>query len=157
MRSSCESICGAAWLSRVFSGSCQLEPNGGLVHHSRSKSQRTFCDSDQSVPELAATSRSLNECMSNATSARQPGPGRLLVHDGEEKNATSLGSCGVFDVRSKDEHVSGTERVLVAGSGECYFAFDDLDRDRPVSPVSWQISTRRDAKDREPERAFLDE
>lgn len=95
--------------------------------------------------------------MSNATLARQPGPGRLLVHDGEEKNATSPGSCGVFDIRGKDEHVSGTERVLVAGSGECYFSFDDLDRDRPVSPVSWQISTRRDAQDREPERAFLDE
>lgn len=63
----------------------------------------------------------------------------------------------MFDVRGKDEHASGTERVLVAGSGECYFSFDDLDRDRPVSTVNWQISTSRDAHDREPERAFLDE
>jgi hypothetical protein len=63
----------------------------------------------------------------------------------------------MLNARCEDEQIPRPQRIRTAQCLKDNLALEHVYGDRSVGAMRWQISTRRNANDGEPQRPFLDE
>ena len=79
------------------------------------------------------------------------------MDNGEKEDATELRTSGVLQAGAQGQDVARAQRILLLERADSDFAFEHVDRDRPIGAMCGECSARPNRDHGEPKRPFLDQ